>query len=278
MAKRQFVKRSAKRAFKRRSTIRKFRKTMRRYAQNGGAFLMAKLLLVGIAAIAASSPKLSALFGVFGQDSNSEGQTGGGFAREKVIKGLAKLGELYGQDVSLPQETRDRINAMIPRLTEKIQTAPENTQEVQPLDLKQINNEVAQTTETVSPSDDNSSLLNKLKTTFLNKVDVYKTKVNTLLENKIQSIKLKFSLDDNDVNDIKFLKNVVIDDVLNKKEKLFENIQENATFVKEMALAMTAAAKEKALAMAAAAKEKAAALKEKLKFWGGRRTLKNKKI
>jgi hypothetical protein len=260
---------------------------MRRYAQNGGA-LMAKLLLVGIAAIAASSPKLSALFGVFGQEPvQNGGQTGGGFAREKVINGLTKLGELYGQDVSLPQETRDRINAMIPRLTDKIKTAPENTQEVQPLDLKQINNEVAQTTETVSPSDDNSSLLEKLKTTFVKKVDVYKTKVNTLLENKIQSIKLKFSLDDNDVNDIKFLKNVVIDDVLNKKDNLFENIRKNTTFMTEMTLAMSAAAKEKAAAAAAALKEKFKDMpswmipdwvKKQLAKLGGRRTLKNKKI
>jgi hypothetical protein len=260
MAKRRTGKRSVKRAFKKRRTIRKFRKTMRRYIQSGGDPMMMKLLLIVFALIAASNPKLAALLELFSGDqgSNNKAQIGGGFAKDKVINGLNTLQRLYGDDMTLPEDTRNRIKAMIPRLTEKIGKVTENPQVVvQPLDLNEIDKEVSQNNETVSPSDDNTKLLVKLKNAFLSKVDLYKTKLNTLLEGKIQSIKQKYGLDDKDVEDIKFLKSVVIDDVLGKKDKLFDDIKGNPKVIAEMATAAAAAAKEKAAALAAAAKEKA---------------------
>ncbi len=221
---------------------------MRRYMQSGGGDpMMMKLLLIVFALIAASNPKLAALLEIFaGQGSNIQGQYGGGGTKEIVIQGLKNLQKLYGSDMSLPQETRNRINTMIPRLMKKISEATENSQvEDQPLDLSKISEEVSQTDETVSPDDGNTALIDKLKNVFLLKVELYKAKLNTLLDGKIQSIKQKYGLDDTDVKDIQFLKSVVINDVLGKKDELFDSIKGKSDVMAAMAAAAASAAKNK---------------------------------
>ena len=213
----------------------------------GGDPMMMKLLLIVFALIAASNPKLAALLEIFaGQGSNIQGQYGGGGPKKIVIQGLENLQKLYGSDMSLPQETRDRINTMIPRLMKKISEATENSQvEDQPLDLSKLNEEISKTVDSVSPNDGNMALIDKLRNVFLSKVELYKTKLNTLLEGKIQSIKQKYGLDDTDVEDINFLKSVVINDVLGKKDELFKSIKDNRDVIAAMAAEAAAAAKNK---------------------------------
>lgn len=84
MAKRRTGKRSVKRAFKKRRTIRKFRKTMRRYVQSGGEINPAITLIGGLALafVLEKSPKLMALLALLGMaEMPQKGGTmmGGGF-------------------------------------------------------------------------------------------------------------------------------------------------------------------------------------------------------
>ena len=80
MAKRQTGKRSVKRAFKKRRTIRKFRKTMRRYMQSGGINNPAIAIIMGIALafVLDNSPKLKALLSLLGMRVLEESKMTGG--------------------------------------------------------------------------------------------------------------------------------------------------------------------------------------------------------
>ena len=326
MAKRQSVKRSVKRAFKKRSTIRKFRKTMRRYAQSGGSSLGAIALIAGFAMsfVVLKSPKLMALLSLLGMNlpkAEDEAMTGAGIrhvhgsgmrggglredmnaiaeeikakaeeiktkasaiasgsaqsngektspgnalrtivantkqtvttaagnavntvrsaAKQKVINSLETLRVAFNDDEKVTQATKNDINRCVAQLKAKIDLAKEPAS-VQPSTTEvDIAKSVGDATDESSDIPEVLPLSDKVKLFFSKKIDLLRSRYNTAMENKIISFKAKYQLNDDDMKCIRVLKDAVLNDMIQKKETLIDNIKNSPTAKKAISIAQVA--------------------------------------
>jgi hypothetical protein len=270
MAKRQTGKRSVKRAFKKRRTIRKFRKTMRRYMQSGGIDNPAIGIIMGIAfaIVLDNSPKLKALLSLLGmrelEESNKTG--GAGFfginltsardaassivskaqtktiavSKDTVVKSLNKLKAAFNADPSVDNITKTNITRCVGQLVDKINQAPASASAPENVTSEDITDSVSNADDT-TPAPQGEQFVDMVKRVLALKIVSLKTKYETAIDARIQSFKTKYNLGNDDMNCINVLKAAVLDDLINKKNSLIDEIMKNRQVIAAIEKAKKAA-------------------------------------
>ena len=259
MAKRRTGQRSVKRAFKKRRTIRKFRKTMRRYVQSGG--INPAITLIGglaLAFVLEKSPKLMALLALLGMAEMPQPMRGGGLfgislasagdaarsitskatetataftsnaqtktiavSKDRVINALNALKDAFKADTNA-----DQITKCVEQLVAKINDAPASASAPENVTSEDITNSVSNADDTTqAPQSEAFDAM--VKRVLSTKIDMLKTKYESAINARIQSFKQKYNLGPDDMNCINILKDAVLLDLIKKKNSLIDAIMDN---------------------------------------------------
>lgn len=235
MAKRRTGKRSVKRAFKKRRTIRKFRKTMRRYMQSGGINPAITMIMgLALAFVLEKSPKLMALLALLGMAEMPQTMRGGGLfdayqsaqtktiavSKDTVINSLNKLKDAFKADKNADQITKC-VEVLVAKINQAPASAPENVAS------EDITTSV-QNADDTTQAHQSEAFDAMVKRVLRTKIDMLKAKYETAINARIQSFKQKYNLGPDDMNCMNVLKAAVLADLINKKDSLIDAIMNDS--------------------------------------------------
>ena len=298
MAKRYSKRASKKRAYKKRSTIRKLKTTLRRKMQRGGmvSILTMKLIILVLGLVISSNPTLLSIFTFFVERnesktvplplSNNSSYTQAGGSNPSLLNALNNINQTFNNgngptDPNVKQQYSDCMDKLRKDITEgKFDKTTTDAPSVEPLTPDSITglleNAPAETQAEVSPETEATPIVERVKKIVVTKIEYLKGQLKKMLDKPIAAFKTRYGLAEEDVKCLKQVIGIIVDDILSKKDVLFDEMKKNPRFqsilessnkVSELAAAgrekasdLAAAGREKVSDLAAAGREKASDL------------------
>lgn len=299
MAKRYSKRASKKRAYKKRRTIRKLKMTLRRKIQRGGmmSIITMKLIIIVLGLVISSNPTLLSIFTFFVErnksntvplpllTANNSSYTQAGGSNPSLLNALNNINQTFNNgngptDPNVKQQYSDCMDKLRKDITEgKFDKTTTDAPSVEPLTPDSITglleNAPAATEPEVSLENEATPFVDRVKKIVGTKIDYLKEQLKRMLDKPIAAFKTRYGLVEEDVKCLKQVIGIIVDDILSKKDVLFDEMKKNPGFQSILESSnkvseLVAAGRDNASGLAAAGREKAYELADKGKTFFSR--------